>query len=104
MEKSSFIRISAVLVIVILTMLVLDTKISVSGDASPINYAINAAKGKLFLIGLIGVSMAVWSEGEYINENSPNTFDGLVKAVSTIVFWISVPAGMAGGLAYLGMM
>ncbi|MCW8917653.1 MAG: hypothetical protein OQL08_02400 [Gammaproteobacteria bacterium] len=104
MEKSSFIRISAVLVIVILAMLVLDTKISVSGDASPITYAVNAAKGKLFLIGLIGVSMGFWSEGESKNENSPNAFDGLVKVVSTIVFLISMPAGIAGALAYLGAM
>lgn len=99
MEKSSLIRITAVVIIVSLFVLIGNEEISTSELS--LRAAINAVKGKLLIIGIVGFSLALWAEEEAKSENTDKGLDQMVKIFSSIILMLSIPVGVAGALGYL---
>jgi len=98
MQKSSLIRITAVAIIVALFVLIGNEEIS----SLDISSAINAAKGKLLAVGVVGFSMGLWAEEEEKSEKSDNGLDLMIKIPSAIILTLSIPVGMMGALGFLG--
>lgn len=100
MEKSSLIRITAVAIIV--ALFVLSGNEGVSTSELSLNAAMNAVKGKLLTIGIVGFSFGLWAEKEGKSENSKNALDLLTRLSSNVILTLSLPVGAAGALGFLG--
>ena len=100
MEKSSLIRLTAVATIVALFVLISNGEVNPSELS--LGSAINAVKGKLLIIGMVGFSFGLWAEKEEKSENSKNALDLLVRIPSNIILTLSLPVGVAGALGFLG--